>query len=820
MKVVWCQSNNCNLMAEVEDVHFNYIDKILITEPTYHDEYNSGDDLTVKWDYEPNGGINQTVSLNIYTVKKDGTTELKTDCQWNGEMTEKSHTFFASCFTLGDDYKFELIINDDGKGRSDSVFSDIISYDKPSISHSIDIYKPEMGAFFKSGETLTVKWEAFDWESDAKVNIYLYKDSLGPDSLLYSTTDVPVSSESFSFKIPDKSVVGSGTEFYIYIGYDCGRFLCSEGFYSKTFGINWESPFIITTEIDNNYIYFPGFDREVTWTTKRTKPEKIYVKLKAENPTIIKLLDKTLDSVETTATALSAILHPDEGSVRPVYYQISYDCWFFGYVCSKVKSKTFDLIDFHSRSWNEDQNGKVLKPDKSLAEVSCKSNCNSTSSSLFCKACNAGVEMSASATCENCHARVRAGFYGLNLDFSGFSVKTFQIGFYGRVDMDIHVDMKASVTIEKEYNVPLFKYTPAGFQFYIGPISITLGISLNLDLPVTFNLSGSLDATIDSTGALNVFADAKYGESIPSDEQGVFVHIGKDENLSPRYKFNFHADATLSVGLQIGITASVSSILTLTGAGQLAASLHGEFDRFPALKTEKLIEDSFLNYGSCLNPHYLQYDLTLDAGIRADAKFLFLSSPLFEKKYKWPALVTILSGCLIPMETKDETNKISSKLFQILGLSRHDLPFSDDVLEIGLANELCKAMGWPKGRLIITVENSTKVSDEDDSVNLTGVNVTLLPVTAEGKQKTSTRKELAGRLASALNDLDSDFYYGFIGKYFKGKFAEQNVESYSSLEESQSSSNNIIEVKSTSSLSVPYLNWALLVAIILALFSF
>jgi len=775
-----CKRDQCRLLYEVP-VSFNYIAKILITDPTYHNEFNSGDSVMVQWDFEPNGGAPQNVTLNTYSVDKDGTMTVKPECIWKGMMAERNHTFPSSCFTLGGRYKFELVYNDDGEAISSSTFSDLITYDEPSDTHSIDVYEPDIGDYFQSGETLTVEWEPYKWNDDDTVNIYLYQDVLGPDSLLFSQTGVRVNARTLSFTIPDKSIVGSGTNYYIYIGYDCGSFWCSEGFYSKSFAINSESPFIITNEIPDDAMYSPEDTQTVTWKTTLTTPDEIYVKIRAENPSIIKLSDATLASVKTTATALSVSIKPERGSVLPVYFQIAYDCWFWGHLCTTVNSKKFNLVEFHKTLWNEDDKGNIKEPHIVIKDLTCASECGSDSGSLlFCTACNAGVDMAASATCDNCHANLRAGFYGLQLDFTGTTLEFFQLGFYGRAQVGIDLNLKASAQFSKSFIRDLFSADVVSTGFYIGPVSISLTVTLTGELPVAFNLEGSMQGSIQAEGTMDFSAEAKYGQYVPQEKKGVNVIPRMTSTLPLSYSFYTHLKASSSVGFKISAFASAASILNLNTFAQVTATLNGEVDRFPALPTEKLYENSTWNYGSCLNPHRLEYDLQTKINAHADADFEFVSSPLFDVDYESPNPYIILSGCLLPMNATDDNDKVYWKFFKTSDLSRDSIPFADDVLDVGLASELTDLMRWPKGSLITSVLTSGK--------SVTGVNVTLFPVTASGAQKYSTRTQLEGRLAETLNDQKSAFYSGTVGKYFKGKFEEQNVESYSSLPALSSSS--------------------------------
>jgi len=724
---------------------------------------------------------------------------LKADCIWKGLMTEMNHTFPSSCFTLGERYKFEMIYNDDGMAVSSSIFSDLITYDKPSASHSIDVFEPDMGDSFKSGETLTVEWEPYKWNDDDTVNIYLYQDVLGPDSLLFSQNGIRVNSRTTSFTIPDESVVGSGTNYYIYIGYNCGTFWCSEGFYSKNFAINCESPFIITNDIPDGAMYFPEDEQTVTWRTTITTPDKIYVKIRAENPSILKLSDPTLASVESTATALSVKIRAKEGHILPAYFQIAYDCWFWGHVCKTVNSKTFNLINFHKVIWNEDDKGNIKEPHINLQDMTCKSECKpGSNSSVFCKACSAGVDMTVNAKCENCHANLRAGFYGLKLDFTGTSLEFFELGFYGRADMDIDLNLKASAQFNKSLNLNLFKKDVVSTAFYIGPIPISLKVTLAGTLPVEINTDGSLQGSVQAEGPMIFAAEAKYGQYVPEENRGVKVLPTTTSTLPLSYNYYTHVKASTSVGFNISALASVASILNLYTDAQLTATLYGEIDNFPALSTEKLYENSTWNYGSCLDKHYLEYDLRVTVGANARAEFIFVTAPLFNFSYQLPNPYIILSGCLLPMNAADEVDRVYSKFFETTNLTRDSIPFADDVLEAGLANELTDLMGWPKGSLITSLQKSGK--------SVSGVNVTLLPVTASGAQKYSTRTQLEGRLAETFNDLNSAFYSGAVGKYFKGKFDEQDVVSYSS-----------IPVSSSSFLSINF--GVILAAIIMAVFS-
>jgi hypothetical protein len=791
LSVEWC-GLSCSTVATVQNVHFNYIEKILTTSPHFYDEYESGDSVIIAWDYEPNGGVVQDVKVHLSSVNKDGTENSISNCYWDGKMTQKSVRFTPDCFTAGERYKFSIKYNNDGNTGSDIIYSDIFSYAKSEDDYSLNVYEPEMGASLKSGQTVTIKWEAYGWSSSDKVDIYLYQDVWGPDTLVYSKTGVSVNSKQQDIIIPSKSTVGSGSNFYFYIGYDCGYLWCSEGFYSKTFGINYNPPFTITTEVSDDVIYFPGFDRQVDWTTTVTTPDEIYVSVKAKYPSIVPLPDKTITSVKTTATALRAVVHPDTGSTLPTYYEIAYDCWFFGYLCSRVTSKTFNLVDFHEGAWNEDQSGSVMQKSINLAHASCDSDCSDSSTSLFCRACKAGMDITADATCENCHAKVRAGFYGLELEFQRTTVKLFKVDFYGRIDMELHLKMDSSVSFTKTYNKRVLSYSPTIPTFFIGPIPITLSLTVTGDIPVNFDMDSSLQGKVESQGSFNLFSTAQYGQRIAPSNRGVTALTRYSHSLNPSYDFSAHAEATLSTGLQLGLEASFSKILNFNFGAEANFDLHGELDHFSALGTEKLFQNTSYNYGSCVNSHYLEYYLRYSASAHADASFVFVGN-FFEKDFKTENPYILISGCLLPVDTNNENNAVYKKILGVLGLSRGEIPFTDDVLISGLADELCKLMDWPKGSLIVEVEkNGDTTSFKRSSLPkaedmISGLTLTLLPNTTMGGESYSTKKQLEQRLSKALSDQNSAFYSGVVGKYFKGKFIMSDDSSSSSDGSSSSS---------------------------------
>jgi len=305
-------------------------------------------------------------------------------------------------------------------------------------------------------------------------------------------------------------------------------------------------------------------------------------------------------------------------------------------------------------------------------------------------------------------------------------------------------------------------------------------------IPISFYLYGSMQGNLQAKGPMKIMANAIYGAKLPDSKNGVTVNTDMS-SLPVDFNFNTHLKANASLGFKLIAEASVASILSLNANAQATAILDAEMKNFPALPTEKLFENTTWSYGSCLNPHYMEYDLRLKLAAHADAKFSFLSSPSYEKDYEMPGSYIILSGCLLAANETNEYEKIYSKFFETVDLARDAVPFTDEVLNVGFANELSNKMSWPKGSIVTSVVSSNN--------SISGVNVTLYPVTATGRNKYSTRTQLEGRLAEATNDEDSSLYSGAVGKFFKGKFIEQNVESYSSVEPLSSfSSSSILSV--------------------------
>jgi len=266
----------------------------------------------------------------------------------------------------------------------------------------------------------------------------------------------------------------------------------------------------------------------------------------------------------------------------------------------------------------------------------------------------------------------------------------------------------------------------------------------------------------------------------------VSIRTSYYNGLTPSYELNTHAEATLSAAFKVAFEASLLKILEFNADARGIATLHGELDSFPALGQEKLYDNTIFNYGSCVDPHYLEYELGLSLSAHADAKFIFFSDDLFNGNYQTSNPFIIVSGCLIPKDTSDEKKSIYSKVFSVFGVHSGTIPFPDDVISVGLADEICKVMGWPEGSLKVTLEKSVQSSNEDNSKlprsdeSLSGVKFTLLPDTAMNSQQYSTKEQLDRKLADELNNENSRIYSGTVGRYFKGKFSNNEGSSSSS----------------------------------------
>jgi len=405
----------------------------------------------------------------------------------------------------------------------------------------------------------------------------------------------------------------------------------------------------------------------------------------------------------------------------------------------------------------------------------CKDLCSSSSSSMFCKACSAGIEMSVSATCKNCWAEASAGLYGLELEFVGTTVESFEVGFYGQANYDIHANMEISAELHKNKTINVFTYSPTIAEFYIGTIEIKIIFKLSVDIPLGIDIQASMQALVETVAKMDIFAKAQYGERVPEEDKGVIVSAQIENKLAPQYEMNAHEKGNLSAGIKLGASISFSNILNLNTFVEGKASLHEEFQSFDGLGREKLIENSTWNYGSCMNSHYLEYYIDLSARAHADVSFLFVQEPLWERNYTVPSLPVILSGCMIPKETNNKTETIFSKLFEVSEVSRDAIPIKDDVvLNIGIAEEICNMMKWPKGSLLATV-----ILSNTTNPNITGISFKLLPISNSTKQY-SSKEELEVNLGKSLKYSNATFYSAVVGKYFKGKFSGIDLISSSS----------------------------------------
>jgi len=635
------------------------------------------------------------------------------------------------------------------------MWTDVITYNTYPERHSLNVYEPAFGSSFSSGGTLSVKWEALNWMAGEKVNIYLYKDVSGPDPCLFSQTDVSVSSEKFDFTIPSAE---SGSNYYIYIGYDCGSMLCSEGFFSERFSINYHGSITITNDIQDTIIYLPGEFR-VTWTASIPSADPIYVSIKAKYPSIIPLSDKTLcPVVKTTAGAGSALLKP-EGTMYPAYIEIAYNCVVGKYFCKTVTSKTFKMMDQKKYKWNIDDEKKILEPHYEVG--------------IFGSAFD-----DSSVSCENCYARAAAGLFDLEFEFVGSAVKSFQVGFYGEADYSLNLIFDVSTKLSKSASRQLFKYTvPSGTGFFIGKVSVGLTITLIGEIPVSFDTQADLLALVQSRALVTVSAYAQYGERVPPDQKGVLVTSDISNKLTPRYELSANVDATLKGSLRLRLHASFFDVVELDAYTEGKAELHADFSEppFPGLGREKLVEDTAFSHGSCVNSHRLRYRLDLTAGAHAEAEYLFANEPPFTKDYDLPFRYTLLSGCMLETDSNAEVDKVHWKMCVLSEINRDSIPVKDDkVLEIEIANELCQALGWRKGSLSAKL----RMSEKRDRM-ITGINLTLFP-SGEQEEQFSAEEELEVNLVKALQNSNSTFYSGAIGKYFNEKFVFTELISSSS----------------------------------------
>jgi len=378
----------------------------------------------------------------------------------------------------------------------------------------------------------------------------------------------------------------------------------------------------------------------------------------------------------------------------------------------------------------------------------------------------------------------------MNLEFVGSQVQLFEIGFYGRAELNLSLKLDISAEITKEKIIPLVHISPSALGFYIGKVAVGLPLNLNFDIPIKFTMKAAVEAVIKTSGTHKVFATAKYGNRIEESKRGVTVYTVSDTNTSskPTFEFNAYAEATLSAALKVSVVSSFVNVINLTAYGQVIATAHADIKKFNALSTEKLYENSIKSYGSCLNQHLMEYYIQLSANAHADANFLFANTPLMEKDYEFPYKYIILSGCLLPWTPRIEEQKTYSLVYNISGLSRSKFSCSDELLNLGIVKDICDTTKWPTGSLtaevIIGNDNDSSDSNSSESKNtrssisdsITGINFTLRAIATDGGFTTSSEKELEVKLKEKLSKSNAAFYKGSVGRYFKGKFTDFTLE--------------------------------------------
>jgi len=284
-------------------------------------------------------------------------------------------------------------------------------------------------------------------------------------------------------------------------------------------------------------------------------------------------------------------------------------------------------------------------------------------------------------------------------------------------------------------------------------------------------MKASVEAVVRVRGTHHVIAIAKYGNRIEQEKRGVTAYTVSDTNTSttPTFEFNAYAEATLSAALRVSVVSSFSGIVDLNAYAQVVATAHADLQKFDALPTEKLYQNSIKSYGSCLNPHLLEYYLQFSANAHAEAQFNFANISWMKKDYVFPYKYIVLSGCLLSWTPSTETEKTYSLVYNISGLSRDKFSCTDEILNLGIAKEICDTTKWPKGSLIaeVIVDDNATTSNA-----ITGINFTLRPIASDGGYETSSQNELENTLKEKLSKSNAQFYKGSVGKYFKGKFSD------------------------------------------------
>ena len=318
-------------------------------------------------------------------------------------------------------------------------------------------------------------------------------------------------------------------------------------------------------------------------------------------------------------------------------------------------------VDAYAWNWST---GSGSAPTKAL-------DCSVNGQDLgLCQLQEDGIATTSRFTCSNCYMYQKTQFNRLTLTYDDLSIQLLEVSYNTTLDVNFETLSTIDVKYTKNFvHTVLSDLNIHGLTTKIAGVSVYFGFLLDLGVELNINVQGRGTAAVSARASEpNTEYIARYGSFVPNESELLRISPYKEPQKVWDAKIDIAAGA--DVELQLVPTIKFNALNILKAEVKIPFFTRFEADfQYPAFAalTDRSAprDDALIKFGSCVNPHYFEYnvfvgvhditalavlDLKLARGIIERYKVLY-NDTLFHSVEK-----TLMSGCFI-----DSTAKLAAE---------------------------------------------------------------------------------------------------------------------------------------------------------------
>lgn len=637
------KKNKVSKSATRGPYYVNYSPEFMLLTPEGTDVFQSGDLMNITWEYTE-GVASKSIQLQLCTYS-DGTVSCKkkaTVTASRGEYTQKCDNNMKA------DGEYFWRIKYSGGCVNGRIFT---FYYTHNIKERLYIEEPSVGADYKSGDIIEMRWAHQDFTAGELVRIQLCKQRWGFNKCYKDYGYVDVTLGGANLIIPDG--LGDSTLYYLSIRYhrSSKRWHRAE---SKRFAINHESKVHFTSPSWGDIIE-PG-RITTTWTTELPEAQEVYVTLRKKLPVVFDPFYLFHSSHSTAVKVAAGVgtysFDVDEGFYTPAYFTIRYNCLFGKHLCHEETSPLFTVPDVKQSGWNYNKNtgGAAVNPFP-LYSYSCEDCKKENTSNIFCDVCNKWhEELDFVSECKDCYAAAEFVMYDLTLDIELGAVIACTFNLNASTVFNVgSFHNKITSEYQKEMDLHLLTVPINGIPFKVAGVNIGTGFTLDVDMDTLFKYDSAVALDAGFSRKADLWGRLEYGTTT---RNGIFVGAHNYEGSTPTgLAVSGTATASAAIGFKVSVNAALSLICSLSVWAKpvFTPSLSFSYPAFDAKSTS----------GACASKHYAEYAVDFDFYHGGEGKVVFPKKVYSNQSHD--ISLRFIDGCFLPAKTTPPTLTLSLK---------------------------------------------------------------------------------------------------------------------------------------------------------------